>query len=179
MNERVIEWIKSQKLICGYALIISSMKRSCLFLKFFKFYHFYIYSNVYTLSHLSLPPPRLLGRTCSTLLFSNFVEEKTLEIIRKNLYFLEASIFVVWDKHSYTERFLTVPWTGVLQPTLVHLYQTSSLLPSPLPIGASNSLRLLYSLLYSEHINHIQVLGFLLFPYSSHAHSPLSVTHVQ
>jgi hypothetical protein len=40
---------------------------------------------------------------------------------------------------------------------------------------ASASLRLLYSLLYSKHINHIQVLGFLPFPYSSRAHSPLSV----
>jgi hypothetical protein len=60
-----------------------------------------------------------------------------------------------------------------LQPTLAHLYQTFSLLPSPLPIVASASLRLLYSLLYSEHINHIQILGFLPFPYSSHACSPL------
>jgi hypothetical protein len=50
---------------------------------------------------------------------------------------------------------------------LVHLYQASSLLPSPLPTVASVSLRLLYSLLYSGHINHFQVLGFLPFPYSS------------
>jgi hypothetical protein len=35
--------------------------------------------------------------------------------------------------------------TCVLEPTLVHLYQTSSLLPGPLPIVASVSLRLLYS----------------------------------
>jgi hypothetical protein len=40
---------------------------------------------------------------------------------------------------------------------------------------ASASLRLLYVLLYSEHINHIQVLGFLPFPYSSHACGPLRV----
>jgi hypothetical protein len=56
-----------------------------------------------------------------------------------------------------------LPCTSVLQPTLVHLCQTSSLLPGPLPIVASASLRLLYSLLNSEHINHIQVLGFLSF----------------
>jgi hypothetical protein len=68
-----------------------------------------------------------------------------------------------------------LPCTCVLQPTLVHLYQTSSLLPNPFPIVASASLRLLYSLLYSEHINHIQVLGLLPFPYSSRAHSPLRV----
>jgi hypothetical protein len=55
---------------------------------------------------------------------------------------------------------------------LVHLYLTSSLLPSHLHIVASASLRLLYSLLYREHINHIQVLHFLPFPNFS---SPLSV----
>jgi hypothetical protein len=49
------------------------------------------------------------------------------------------------------------------------------ILSSHLLIVALASLRLLYSLLYSEHINHIQVLGFLPFPYSSHARSPLSV----
>jgi hypothetical protein len=63
----------------------------------------------------------------------------------------------------------------LLQPTLVHLCQTSSLFPGPLLIVASACLRLLYLLLYSEHINHIQVLGFLPFPYSSHVRSPLSV----
>jgi hypothetical protein len=90
---------------------------------------------------------------------------------RKDTVFL-----LVWDKDSYTERFLSLlPCTCVLQPTLVHLCQTSSLLPGPVPIVASASLRFLYSLLYSEHINHIQVLGFLPFPYSSCAHSPLSM----
>jgi hypothetical protein len=58
---------------------------------------------------------------------------------------------------------------------LVHLCQTSSLLPGHFPIVASAGLRLLYSLLYSGHINHIQDLGFLPFPYSFHAHSPFSV----
>jgi hypothetical protein len=58
---------------------------------------------------------------------------------------------------------------------VVHLYQTSSLLPGPLPLVTSASLRLLYSLLYSKHINHIQVLGFLPFPYASCTRSPLSV----
>jgi hypothetical protein len=68
-----------------------------------------------------------------------------------------------------------LPCTCVLQPTLVHLYQTSSLLPSPLAIVASASVWLLNSLLYSEHINHSQALGFLSFPYSSHVCSPISV----
>jgi hypothetical protein len=48
----------------------------------------------------------------------------------------------------------------------------------PLRIVASASLRLLYLLLYSEHINHIQVLGFLSFPYSFHVHSPFRVWHM-
>jgi hypothetical protein len=43
------------------------------------------------------------------------------------------------------------PCTCVLQPHLVHLYQTSSLLPSPLPIVASASLTLIYILSYIEN----------------------------
>jgi hypothetical protein len=88
----------------------------------------------------------------------------------------DIALLLVWDKDSYTERLLVLlPCICVLQPTLVHLYQTSSLFLGPLPIVVSASLRLLYSLLYSDHINHIQVLGFLPFPYSSYMHSPLSV----
>jgi hypothetical protein len=68
-----------------------------------------------------------------------------------------------------------LPCTCILQPELFHLYQTSSLLPSPFPIVASASIRLLYLLFYSEHINHIQVLGFLPFSYSFHACNPLSM----
>jgi hypothetical protein len=38
---------------------------------------------------------------------------------------------LVCGKDSYTERFLVLlPCTCVLQPTLVHFYQASSLLPS-------------------------------------------------
>jgi hypothetical protein len=55
--------------------------------------------------------------------------------------------------------------------SLPDLFTTSCHLPK----AASASLRLLYSLLYGEHINHIQVLGFLPFPYSFCAQSPLSV----
>jgi hypothetical protein len=47
-------------------------------------------------------------------------------------------ILLVWENDSYTGRFLVLlPCTCVLQPKLVHLYQTPSLLPSPLPIVAS------------------------------------------
>jgi hypothetical protein len=75
----------------------------------------------------------------------------------KNMAFL-----LVRDDDIYTGRFLVLlPCTCILQSTLVHLYQSSSLFLSHLPIVALASLRLLYSLLYSEHINQIQVLGFL------------------
>jgi hypothetical protein len=82
-------------------------------------------------------------------------------------------VLLVCNKDSYTGRFLVLlPCICVLQSKLFCLYQNSSLLPSPLPIVASASLRLLYLLLYSEHINHIQIFGFLPFPYSSHVFSP-------
>jgi hypothetical protein len=104
-------------------------------------------------------------------LFSNFCCRENIRDRQKDIVFL-----LVWGNDTYIEKFLALlPLTCVLQPTLVHLYQTSSLLPSPLSIGASASLRLLYLLLYTEHINHIQVLGFLPFPYSSCVHSPPSV----
>jgi hypothetical protein len=88
----------------------------------------------------------------------------------------DIAFLLVWDKDSYTERFLALlPCTCVLQPKLIHLYQISSLLPSPLSIVALVSLRFLHLLLYSEYISHIQVLGLLPFPYSSRVHSPISV----
>jgi hypothetical protein len=88
----------------------------------------------------------------------------------------DISFLLVWDKNNYTERFLLLfPCTCVFQPTLVHFYQTSSLIPGSLPIVASANLRLLYSLLNREHITHIQFLGFLSFCYYSHECSPLSV----
>jgi hypothetical protein len=79
----------------------------------------------------------------------------------------DISFLLVWDKVSYIERFpALLPGTCVLQSTLVCFYQTSSLLPGSLSIGASDNLRLIYSLLNREHINHIQGLGFLFFPIS-------------
>jgi hypothetical protein len=70
------------------------------------------------------------------------------------------------------------PCIYVLQPQLIYLYQTSSLLPGHLPTLTSANLRLLYSLLYSDYINHIQVFGFLPLPYLSLAWPPLSVSCV-
>jgi hypothetical protein len=130
------------------------------------FYQFNIYTRVYILlgPYSPFPPP-----TSRQNLFCPFVLQfYCRENIRDNK---KGTVFLlVSDKDSYTERFLALlPCTCVLQPTLVHLYLTSSLLPSPLPIVTSASLRLLYLLLYNEHINHIQVSGFLPFPYSSHS----------
>jgi hypothetical protein len=135
---------------------------------------FFSYFIVFTFTHMCIHClghlPLLPGRICSAFLFSVFVEKKTRDN-KKGIVFL-----LVWDKDSYTEVILALlSCAYVLQRTLAHLYQTSSLLPGHLPIVASASLRLLYLLLYSEYIDHIQVLGFLPFPYSSRVHSPLSV----
>jgi hypothetical protein len=55
------------------------------------------------------------------------------------------AFLLLWDKESYTGRLLMLfPCICILQPKLVHLYQTSSLLPSPFPIVASVSSRFLY-----------------------------------
>jgi hypothetical protein len=143
----------------------------------------FIFTCMYThcLSHLPLNPQHsphapphpnpAFGKNLFHPLVLWFCWRENISGNKKDIVFL-----LVWDKDSYTERFLaSLPCICVLQPTLVHLYQTSSLLPGPLPIVASASLRLLYSLLYGKHINHIQVLGFLPFPYSSHAWSSISV----
>jgi hypothetical protein len=49
---------------------------------------------------------------------------------------------------------------------------------SPFLMVVSDDLRFLYSFFYREYINHIQVLSFLLLPYSSRMWSPLSVNNV-
>jgi hypothetical protein len=122
---------------------------------------------IHCLSHLPMP---LIPTSRQNLIQPLVLRLCWRESIRDNK--KDTAFLLVWDKDSYTERFLALfPSTCVLQHTLGHLYQTCSLLPGPLPIVASASLRLLYSLLYNEHINHIQLLGF--FP--SRACFPLSV----
>jgi hypothetical protein len=138
---------------------------------FFSFFYFIIFTFthmcIHCLDHLHPPHPTDSRQN----LFSPLVLQFWwTENIRDNKN--DIVIMLVWDKDGHIERFLVLlPCTCVL----VHLYQISSLLPGPLPIVASASLRLLYLLLYSEHINHIQVLGFLPFPHPSQAHSPLTV----
>jgi hypothetical protein len=59
-----------------------------LFVFFFFFYFiiFYIYSHVYTSFELT-PSTPLPSRTCSTLLFSDFVEEKNISDKKKDIAF--------------------------------------------------------------------------------------------
>jgi hypothetical protein len=128
---------------------------------------FLLAKDSYTESFLALLP-------CTSVLQSLILQFCWRESIGDNR--KDIALLLVWDNDNYTEWFLALlPCTCALLPTLVCLYQTSSLLPGPLPIVGSASLRLLYSFLYSEHINHIQFLGFLYFPHISCACSPLSV----
>jgi hypothetical protein len=143
----------------------------------FNRYHFCIYLHVYTSFALYSPPTPFLCCLLPNLFHPTilwFWRRKNIKDKKRNMVFL-----LVWDKDIYMERFLVLfPGTCVLQPQLVHLYQSSSLLPSPLPIVAPTSLRFLYSFLCSEHINHIDVFGSLPLLYPSCVQSALSVTCV-
>jgi hypothetical protein len=136
------------------------------------FFFFTIFIFTYMCIHYLPPQNTPLFRQnllCPLVLW--FCGRENMRDNKKNIVLL-----LVCNKDIYTERFLVLlPCICVLQPILVHLYQTSSLLPSPFLIVASATLRFLYSLLYNEHINHIQVLSFLLIRYSSCARSPFSV----
>jgi hypothetical protein len=139
------------------------------------FTYIYILLIVYTFTHIcihcfSLASPHAVRKNLFCPLFQ-FCWRENVRDNKRDIAFLLA-----WDKDSYTERFLALlPCTCVLQLKLVHHYQTSSLLPSHFFTVASAILRLLHSLLYSEHIKHFQILGFCPFPYSSCMCSPLSV----
>jgi hypothetical protein len=108
------------------------------------FYHFYIYLHMYTLLGPSAPlvPPQ---QNLFWPLVLLFCWRENTGVDKKDKAFL-----LVWEKDSSTERFLVLlPHIRVLQPSLVHLCRKSSLHASPLPIVASASLRLQYSLLYT------------------------------
>jgi hypothetical protein len=138
---------------------------------FCHYFYFFILSLLHLLTTFG-PPQHTPTSASRQNLFAPLVLRFRRENIRYNKKY--TACLLVWGKDSYTERFLALlPCTYVLQPTLVHLYQNHSLLPSSLTIVASASLRLLYSFLYSEYMNYIQVLYFLLFPYAFHVHSLL------
>jgi hypothetical protein len=117
---------------------------------FFLFVCLFIYSHVHTLFGPSFPPAPPLATSFSPTPFASrqslfypllqFCWREDTSNNKKDKAFL-----LVWDKDSYTERFLALlPCTCVLQPELIHLYLTSGLLPGHLPIVTSISLRLLY-----------------------------------
>jgi hypothetical protein len=111
--------------------------------------YLFIYSYMHTLFGpslplspypLPLPPTHLTSRQNLFCPLLQFCWSKDINNNKKDIGFL-----LVWDKDSYTERSLALlPCMYALQPELVHLYQTSSLLPGHLPIVTSVSLRLLY-----------------------------------
>jgi hypothetical protein len=78
-----------------------------------------------------LPPPTSANHPSS--LWAEhvlwFCRRKNIKEKTRNMTFL-----LVWDKDSYTESFLIFfPCIYVLQSQLVHLYQSSSLLPVTFP----------------------------------------------
>jgi hypothetical protein len=105
---------------------------------------------VWAISPPCLPP---LPQTPTPLtsrqnLFCPFLQFCWRENIRDNK---KDIAFLLVDITIATQRFLALlPCTCVLQPKLVPLYLTSSLLPGHLPIVTSASLRLLYLFLYNE-----------------------------
>jgi hypothetical protein len=88
----------------------------------------------------------------------------------------DTAFLLVSDKDSYTDRFLALlPCTCVLQPKLVHLYQTSSLLPGHLRIVTSCQFKItLFTPLQWAHQT-LSCFEFPTIPYSSCMCSPLSV----
>jgi hypothetical protein len=89
----------------------------------------FIHMCIHSLGPLPHRPP--LPLFCPFVLW--FCVRENIENNKKDIAFL-----LVWDKDSHTERFLAfLQCTCILQSSLVRLYQTSSLLPGPLPIVAS------------------------------------------
>jgi hypothetical protein len=105
-------------------------------LSFFTFflYHFYIYLHVYTL-FLEVVGKTERGATSHPPFWADPIPPSSFvlqfcwrENIKGNK---RNSVSASLRKRWYTERSLVLfPYTCVLQQTLVHLYQTSSLLPS-------------------------------------------------
>jgi hypothetical protein len=129
------------------------------------FFYLFIYSYVHTLfgPFLSLPP-HFLPLPCTPLasrqnLFCPLLQFSWREDINNNKKVI--AFLLVWDKGSYTKKFLALlPRTWVSQPKLIHLYQTSSLVLMLI----SRGLKILYSFLFREYTSHIHLLKFLLSP---------------
>jgi hypothetical protein len=147
------QWVVSEK------LPKDPKENSAFFLSHFFLFCFYFYLFIYiilTFIHMCIhclvySPPCSTPPNFQQNLFCLLVLQLCWrENIRQQG---RHSVFASWDKDSYTEKLLALlPCTCVLKPTLVHLYQTSSLLPGHLPIVVPAGLRLLYLLAYSRHI---------------------------
>jgi hypothetical protein len=104
-----------------------------------------------------LSPPS--GQILFHLLVLQICWRKNIKDKKKNIVFL-----LIWDKDSYTGRCMLWPCIYVVQPKLVHFYQTSSLLSGPLPIVASASLKFLYSMSTSTTFKFLVSFPFLILP---------------
>jgi hypothetical protein len=96
---------------------------------YFIFFSLFIYSYVHTLYTLfgpfllptPSPPTPFASRQNMFCPLLQFCWWEDISTNKKDVIFL-----LVWGKDSYTERFLALlPCTCVLQPELIHLYQTS------------------------------------------------------
>jgi hypothetical protein len=138
---------------------------------FLQLQHVYTFFALYSPSYpLSLPPPFNCyqsptlspSRTCSILLLSDFAEDKRKKEKNKKWHFC---LFV-----------MKVATQGVSLWTLIGSSLFFSFYLNPFLMTVSANLRILYSFLYKEYINHIHLLSFLLLPYFSCMWLPLSVT---
>jgi hypothetical protein len=118
--------VSQMKHICGERCLLNHH-----FVFYFCFvfsFYFIVLTFTYTCIHclLHLLHPLLPSRFCPLL---QLCWRENISDNKKDISFL-----LIWDKDSYTERIIVLlPCACVLQPTLVHFYQTSLLLPGPLP----------------------------------------------
>jgi hypothetical protein len=112
--------------------------------------HFCIYLHVYT---LFVPPPLFppVPLFCSEAwgVVLQFCRRKNIKDNKKNMVFL-----LVWDKDSYTEIPSIASMLMCVTTQTGSFYQSSSLLPSPLPIAAWFCLEVqwIYWLIWEELI---------------------------
>jgi hypothetical protein len=130
---------------CMWIVIFPYLNQYVLSANFF--IHLFICAYIVWAISSPCPPPLPFPLQCPLAsrqnLFCPFLQFCWSEDISNNK--KDIAILLVWNKDSYTERLLALlPCTNVLQPELIHLYQTSSLLPGHLPILTSVILRLLY-----------------------------------
>jgi hypothetical protein len=97
---------------------------------------------VYTLfgPYFPLPPTPLSCRPNLFCLFLQFCWREDKSNDKKNIAFLLVEIRTAIQRDFVA----LLPYTSILQPELIHLFLTSSLLPGHLPILTSVILRLLF-----------------------------------